>query len=87
MLGLAEGFSASDRKGFLLDVGQQEGQAMRPSGRYDLTKLADCVRLVASARPSRELQERMLATIQRTKGAPTREEIIEAMKESKQNEK
>lgn len=51
------------------------------SGRYDLTDVKDCIRLVRSARPSRMLQERMFDAIERTPGAPTREQILEAMKE------
>lgn len=49
-------------------------------GKYDLTKLDDCVRLVADSRPDRQRQETMLAVIERTPGTPTRAQIIEAMK-------
>jgi hypothetical protein len=52
-----------------------------PSGRYDLTKLDDCVRLVESTRPRKDLAEAMLTAVSRTPGAPTREEILQKMKE------
>lgn len=52
-----------------------------PSGRYDLTKLNDCVRLVESTRPRKDLAEVMLQVIYRTPGAPTRDEILTKMKE------
>lgn len=52
-----------------------------PSGRYDLTKLDDCVRLLESTRPRKDLAEAMLTAISRTPGAPTRDEILTKMKE------
>jgi len=54
---------------------------MKPSGRYHLTKLDDCVRLVESTRPRKDLAEAMLETIYRMPGAPTRDEILTKMKE------
>lgn len=39
-----------------------------------------CARLVASARPMRQMQEGMLAAIARRPGRPTREQVLEAMK-------
>lgn len=50
------------------------------AGEYHLTRLCCCVRLVASARPSRKLQEGMLAAIGKFSGAPSREEIIKGLK-------
>ncbi len=38
-----------------------------------------CARLVASARPSRQHQEAMLAAIARFRGAPTRQEVLERL--------
>jgi hypothetical protein len=57
------------------------------SGRYDLTKLDDCVRLVESTRPRKDLAAAMLVAIERTPGTPTREEVLKAMKERNENEK
>lgn len=56
------------------------------SGRYNLKEIADCVRLVRSAAPSKELASRMLAVIERTPGAPTRDEVLTAMRKEKNNE-
>lgn len=53
------------------------------AGRYDLTKIEDCVRLVRSAAPRKELASRMLAVIERTPGTPTRGQILEAMRKGK----
>jgi len=48
-------------------------------GRYNLTNLSDCVRLVRDSRPHRQRQEAMLAVIERTPGAPKRDEILKAL--------
>ena len=49
-------------------------------GRYRLSDIDDCVRLVLDSRPHRQRQEAMLAVIERTPGAPTREEVLKEMK-------
>jgi hypothetical protein len=58
-----------------------------PSGRYDLTKLDDCIRLVRSTAPRQDLANVMLAAIERMPGAPTRVEILETMKKEKHDER
>jgi len=57
------------------------------TGRYDLTKLNDCVRLVESTRPRKDLAAAMLVVIERTPGAPTRDDVLKAMKERNENDK
>ncbi len=52
-------------------------------GGYSLTCLECCGRLVISARPNKRFQEVMLATIAMQKGAPEREQILNHIKESK----
>jgi|GEM_PF-6967576 len=54
---------------------------MKRGGRYDLTKLADCVRLVRSTAPRKDLAQAMLAVIERTPGAPGRDAVLTKMKE------
>jgi hypothetical protein len=50
-------------------------------GTYDTGCLDCCVRLVASARPSRRHQEAMLYALERIPGSPGRDEIINFLKE------
>lgn len=50
-------------------------------GAYDLNCVACCARLVISARPSKKHQESMLAAIAGYKDGPTREQVIEAIKQ------
>ncbi len=54
-------------------------EAGKPCGRYQLTCLACCVRLVASARPSKRLAAGMLAAIARQPGAPKRADVLKAL--------
>jgi hypothetical protein len=49
-------------------------------GCYNLASLADCIRLVLDSRPNRQRQEAMLSVIERTPGAPTRDEILRELK-------
>ena len=53
------------------------------AGKVDLTKLSDCVRLVRSTAPRQDLANVMLAAIERVPGAPTRAQILEAMRKEK----
>lgn len=47
---------------------------------YDFKCARCCARLVASARPSRKLQEHMLAAIAQFKEAASREEILNILR-------
>ena len=49
-------------------------------GGYQMQCLACCARLVQSARPSKALAAGMLAAIERSKLAPTRETILKAIR-------
>jgi hypothetical protein len=49
------------------------------SGRYDLTRLDECVRLVLSAKPNGQHQTAVLAVIERTPGTPSREDVLQAL--------
>jgi hypothetical protein len=51
------------------------------SGVYQVHCLGCCARLVRSARPSRHLQENMLAAIEWHRQAPDREAILERLRE------
>lgn len=51
-------------------------------GGYRMQCLQCCARLVASARPSRPHQEVMLAAIARLPGAPTRQAILDRLKQT-----
>lgn len=50
------------------------------SGRYNLRCVHCAARLVRSARPLRGAQEAMLAAIDRTPGAPAREQVLQALR-------
>lgn len=52
------------------------------SREYRLTQLCCCVRLVLSAYPSKAHAAGMLATIDRVPGAPKRQAVLDAVKES-----
>jgi len=53
------------------------------AGRVDMACLGCCARLVKNARPSRERQEGMFAVIAKYEAAPTKQAIIEYIRESK----
>ena len=53
--------------------------------RYNMLCLPCCVRLLQSAGKSRTRQEGMLAVIGRYPKAPSREQIIEALKKSRES--
>jgi hypothetical protein len=57
------------------------------AGKVDLTKLYDCIRLVRSTAPRQDLANVMLAAIERVPGAPTRAEILEAMRKENEDAK
>ena len=61
----------------------KQATGYQPSGRFNPSCLGCCVRLVRSARPSWDMQDRMLAYIATHQDAPTRAEIIAAMKQKK----
>lgn len=52
-------------------------------GVYQLQCTECCARLVISARPNKRFQEAMLAAIAMQKGAPTRAQILEHIKGTK----
>lgn len=55
-------------------------QSGRPGGRYDFRCVDCCARLVRSARPLKAAQLAMLAAIERTPGAPSRDLLLGAVK-------
>lgn len=57
--------------------------ANKSSGRYNLTQLSDCVRLVIDSHPHRQRQEAMLVVIERTPGAPSRADVLAALENHK----
>jgi hypothetical protein len=59
---------------------RKASEAGAPSGRYQLTCLDCCVRLVDSARPSKRQAAGMLAAIARQPGSPKRADILKALK-------
>lgn len=59
-----------------------KAEASRFSGTYTLTCLMCCVRLVVSARPmGKSHQEAMLTVIARTQGAPSRQQVLECLRQ------
>ena len=50
------------------------------SGRYNMMCVQCCARLIRSARPLKHAQQGMLAAIARHQGAPSRAEILKAVK-------
>lgn len=52
------------------------------TARYNLQNLCCCVRLVRNSRPFKARQETQLEVIRKTPGAPSRDEILNAMKEA-----
>ena len=48
---------------------------------YNLTDVDDCARLIISSIPCESLQETQFALIARLRGAPTKQQIIERIKE------
>mgnify|MGYP000213851792 CR=1 FL=1 len=56
--------------------------AIKPNcGSYDFSCVQCCARLVKHARPCKDLQEGHLAAIARNPLAPTRQEILDVLKE------
>lgn len=51
-------------------------------GGYRMQCVRCCARLVASARPSRQHQEAMFAAIARFPGAPTRQEVLDCLRQN-----
>ena len=50
-------------------------------GRYHLSCVGCCARLVRSARPWKQAQEAMLAVIARQPGRPTKAQVLQALRE------
>lgn len=56
--------------------------ASRGYGVYTLTCVKCCARLVVSARPIKAHQEAMLIVIGKVQGAPSRQKVLECIKET-----
>ena len=52
------------------------------SGRYNLTCLQCCTRLVLSAQPNKQQAAVMLAAIARQPGAPSRQQVLSCVEQS-----
>lgn len=63
----------------------QKAEASRHHGVYLLTCVQCCARLVVSARPNKAHQEAMLIVIARTHGAPSRQRVLDCIKEAYSN--
>jgi len=59
----------------------EQAKAKPNCGSYDFRCKYCCARLVAHARPCKDQQEQHLAAIARNQWAPTRGDILEALKE------
>lgn len=59
-----------------------EQAKIKNHGLFDFACIDCCARLVASARPSRVHQESMFCAIERFKGAPSREEVLDCIKKN-----
>ena len=56
-------------------------RAVGRCGRYHLSCVGCCARLVRSARPWKQAQEAMLAVIARQPGRPTKAQVLQALRE------
>lgn len=60
---------------------QERAQRGQPSGAYHLACVRCCARLVRSARPLRAAQEAMLAAIAMRPGRPSRQQVLDALRQ------